>query len=247
MQRRAAEDLKKLVTDALVERGFLYEGAKAFATPRRLALPVAGLPARAPDLREEQKGPRVGAPQAAIEGFLQGAGLTASIRPRPSSDPKKGEFYVAVIEKPGRADAGRAGRDPAARSSDFPWPKSMRWGAASAQAGRLALGAAAALHHRDLRPRDRDARGRAVRGRRDRGRRRPPTATASWRPTRSRCAASTTTSQRSGARQGRARHRPPQGHHPCTMPATSPSRRASSSSRTKACSRRSPASSNGRW
>ncbi len=65
MQRRAAEDLRKLVTDALVERGFLYEGAKAFATPRRLALHVAGLPARGQDVREERKGPRVGAPEGA--------------------------------------------------------------------------------------------------------------------------------------------------------------------------------------
>src|SRR3712207_5641854 len=74
MQRRAAEDLKKLVTDALVERGFLYEGAKAFATPRRLALHIAGLPVKGQDVREERKGPRVGAPDAALQGFLKGAG-----------------------------------------------------------------------------------------------------------------------------------------------------------------------------
>src|SRR3569833_388988 len=76
MQRRAAEDLRKLVTDALVERGCLYEGAKAFATPRRLALHVASLPARQPDLREEKKGPRVGAPDAAVQGCLKRAGLS---------------------------------------------------------------------------------------------------------------------------------------------------------------------------
>src|ERR671928_249605 len=75
MQRRAAEDLKKLVTDALVERGFLYEGAKAFATPRRLALHVAGLPAKGQDVREERRGPRVGAPDKAVEGLLKSAGL----------------------------------------------------------------------------------------------------------------------------------------------------------------------------
>ena len=71
MQRRAAEDLKKLVTDALVERGFLYEGAKAFATPRRLALHIAGLPVKGQDVREERKGPRVGAPEARDPGLFE--------------------------------------------------------------------------------------------------------------------------------------------------------------------------------
>src|SRR5919198_4856217 len=75
MQARAAEDLRKLVTDRLVEAGLLYEGAKAFVTPRRLALAVQGLPVRQPDLREEKKRPRVGAPQSAIHGFLKNAGL----------------------------------------------------------------------------------------------------------------------------------------------------------------------------
>src|SRR6185437_10700917 len=74
-QRRAAEDLKKAVTDAIVEAGLLYEGARAFVTPRRLALTVAGRPARSPDVKEEKKGPRVGAPQAAIDGFVKSAGL----------------------------------------------------------------------------------------------------------------------------------------------------------------------------
>src|SRR5579871_2473898 len=77
MQRRAADDLRKLVTDALVEAGFPYEGARAFATPRRLALTVHGLPKRSPDMREEKRGPRVGAPQGAIDGFLKSAGLTS--------------------------------------------------------------------------------------------------------------------------------------------------------------------------
>src|SRR6476659_1896009 len=103
MQRRAAEDLKKLVTDALVERGCLYEGAQAFATPRRLTLHVVGLPARQPDLREEKKGPRVGAPEQALQGFLKSAGLADISQAHVQSDPKKGEFYVAVVEKPGRS------------------------------------------------------------------------------------------------------------------------------------------------
>src|SRR5262245_34049243 len=102
MQPRAAEDLKKLVTDKLIEAGLVYEGAKAFATPRRLALAVHGVPAKQPDLKEEKKGPRVGAPEAAIAGFLKGAGLTSLDQARIEKDPKKGEFYVAVVEKKGR-------------------------------------------------------------------------------------------------------------------------------------------------
>src|SRR3712207_5658881 len=98
MQRRAAEDLKKLVTEALVERGFLYEGAKAFATPRRLALHVAGLPIRGKDVREERKGPRVSAPEAAVQGFLKSAGLNSLDQATIQTDPKKGAFYVALIE-----------------------------------------------------------------------------------------------------------------------------------------------------
>src|SRR5436190_20204014 len=77
MQARAAEDLKKLVTDRLVAAGLLYEGARSFATPRRLALAVSGVPARQPDAREEKKGPRVGAPEGAIKGFLKAAGLAS--------------------------------------------------------------------------------------------------------------------------------------------------------------------------
>ena len=137
MQRRAAEDLKKLVTDALVERGFLYEGAQAFATPRRLALAVMGLPVKGQDVREERKGPRVGSPDAAIQGFLKGAGLASIDQARIESDPKKGEFYVAVIEKPGRATTDVLAEVLPQIIRNFPWPKSMRWGAASAEAGSL--------------------------------------------------------------------------------------------------------------
>jgi glycyl-tRNA synthetase beta chain len=137
MQRRAAEDLKKLVTDALVERGFLYEGAKAFATPRRLALHVAGLPVKGQDVREERKGPRVGSPDAAIQGFLKGAGLSSIEQAKIESDPKKGEFYVALIEKPGRSTPDMLAEILPAIVKNFPWPKSMRWGAASKEPGSL--------------------------------------------------------------------------------------------------------------
>jgi len=103
MQRRAAEDLKALVTNALVDAGVTYEGAKAFWTPRRLALHVAGLLAGSRPVTEERKGPRVGAPDKAIEGFLRGAGLSSIDQAEIVSDPKKGDFYVAHIQKPGRA------------------------------------------------------------------------------------------------------------------------------------------------
>ncbi|WP_230530661.1 glycine--tRNA ligase subunit beta [Microvirga roseola] len=137
MQRCAAEDLKKLVTDALVERGFLYEGAQAFATPRRLALNIVGLPVKGEDVREERKGPRVGSPDAAVQGFLKGAGLASIDQAKIESDPKKGEFYVAVIEKPGRATQDVLAEILPAIVKSFPWPKSMRWGAASKEPGSL--------------------------------------------------------------------------------------------------------------
>ena len=136
MQRRAAEDLQKLVTQALVDAGLVYEGAKAFATPRRLALTVHGLPARSPDQREERKGPRVGAPEKAVEGFLKSAGLSSIDQATVQAD-KKGDFYVAVIEKPGRAAPEVIAEVLPNILRTFPWPKSMRWGARSAEPGSL--------------------------------------------------------------------------------------------------------------
>ncbi|MDB5622276.1 MAG: glycine--tRNA ligase subunit beta, partial [Devosia sp.] len=128
LQRRAAEDLRKAVTSALVDAGLVYEGARAFVTPRRLALTVSGIPARSPDTHEDKKGPKVGAPQAAIDGFLRSAGLSSIERAKIESDPKKGDFYVAHIHKPG-ADASQilAALLPKI-IADFSWAKSMRWG-----------------------------------------------------------------------------------------------------------------------
>jgi glycyl-tRNA synthetase beta chain len=136
MQARAAEDLKKLVTDKLVEAGLTYEGAKAFATPRRLTLAVAGVPVRQPDVKEERKGPRVGAPQNAIAGFLKSAGL-ASIEQAKVQEDKRGNFYVATIEKPGRPAIEVIAEIVPEVAKSFPWPKAMRWGAASAEPGAL--------------------------------------------------------------------------------------------------------------
>jgi glycyl-tRNA synthetase beta chain len=131
MQTQAAEDLRKLVTNALVERGLLYEGAASFATPRRLALHVAGLPARQPDTREEKKGPRVGAPEAAVQGFLKSAGLASLDQATIQKDPKKGDFYVAVIERPGAQTIDILAEIIPQTIRNFPWPKSMCWGADS--------------------------------------------------------------------------------------------------------------------
>jgi glycyl-tRNA synthetase beta chain len=128
MQRKAAEDLKKAVTNALVDAGLVYEGAKAFVTPRRLALTVTGLPARSPDTREERKGPRVGSPQPAIDGFLKAAGLASIDQAKVESDPKKGEFYVAHIEKKGAEATEILATLLPKVITGFDWPKSMQWG-----------------------------------------------------------------------------------------------------------------------
>ncbi len=136
MQARAADDLKKMVTDRLVAAGLTYEGAKAFATPRRLALTVQGVPSRAPDLKEERKGPKVGAPEQAIAGFLRAAGLTSIDQATVQAD-KKGDFYVAITEKEGKPALDLLAVMIPEIVRGFPWPKSMRWGAQSAKAGSL--------------------------------------------------------------------------------------------------------------
>ena len=137
MQAKAADDLRRMVTDKLVAEGLVYEGAKAFATPRRLALTVHGIPARQADLKEERKGPRVGGPEAAIAGFLKAAGLSSLDEAQIQRDPKKGDFYVALIEKPGRATLDVLAEILPVIIRTFPWPKSMRWGARSARPGAL--------------------------------------------------------------------------------------------------------------
>lgn len=137
MQRKAARDLKKLATDALVEAGLTYEGAREYWTPRRLTLDIRGLNARSSDVREDIKGPATSAPEQAIQGFLRKAGLASISEAHVHSDPKKGDFYVAHIVKPGRpADEIIAEVMPGI-IRNFPWPKSMRSGAASAKPGAL--------------------------------------------------------------------------------------------------------------
>src|SRR6202022_793766 len=137
MQAKAADDLRRMVTDKLVAEGLVYEGAKAFATPRRLTLTVHGIPARQSDLKEERKGPRVGGPDAAIQGFLKATGLASLDEAKIQRDPKKGDFYIALIEKPGRATIDVLAEILPVIIRSFPWPKSMRWGARSAKSGSL--------------------------------------------------------------------------------------------------------------
>ena len=137
MQAKAADDLRRMVTDKLVAEGLVYEGAKAFATPRRLALTVHGIPTRQSDLKEERRGPRVGGPDAAIQGFLKATGLARIEDAKIQTDPKKGDFYIALIEKPGRATIDLLAEILPVIIRTFPWPKSMRWGARSAKSGSL--------------------------------------------------------------------------------------------------------------
>ncbi|MDO6796833.1 glycine--tRNA ligase subunit beta [Shimia thalassica] len=126
MQARAAEDLKKRVTDGLVTAGLTYAGAHGFSTPRRLTLAMEGLLAESPTVREERKGPKVGAPDKAIEGFLRGAGV--SREDLEERETPKGAVYFATIEKPGRPAAEIVAEVLEDTIRNFPWPKSMRWG-----------------------------------------------------------------------------------------------------------------------
>jgi glycyl-tRNA synthetase beta chain len=126
MQAKAAEDLKSLITNALVDAGLVYEGAQAHATPRRLVLSVEGLAARTKDVKEERKGPRIDAPDQAIQGFLKSTGL--KLADLTVQDDKKGKFYIASISKPGRATEAVIAEIVPDMIRKFPWPKSMRWG-----------------------------------------------------------------------------------------------------------------------
>jgi len=129
MQAKAAADLQKLVTDGLVDAGLTYAGAGAFCTPRRLALSIEGLSAESPDTREERKGPKVSAPDGAIDGFCRGAGVSRDALE--ARDTGKGEVYFAVIQKPGRKAADIIAEVLEGAIRNFPWPKSMRWGTGS--------------------------------------------------------------------------------------------------------------------
>src|SRR5258707_8493599 len=136
MQAKAADDLRRMVTDKLVAEGLVYEGAKAFATPRRLALTVHGIPARQSDLKTERRGPKIGAPDAAVQGFLKATGLKSLDEANIQRDPK-GDFYIALIEKPGRATLDNLADILPVIERTFRWPKSKLCGTGSTKPGAL--------------------------------------------------------------------------------------------------------------
>ena len=129
MQNKACEDLNNIVTNALVEAGLTYKSSKSLSTPRRLCLMIEGLINKSPDTREERKGPRVDAPEQALNGFLRGVGLT--IDQLEVRDDKKGKTYFAIIEKEGRFASEIVSEVINDAVNNFPWPKSMRWGSKS--------------------------------------------------------------------------------------------------------------------
>jgi len=128
MQAKAEADLGKALGEALKAAGLSYETLKTVSGPRRLTVAVDGLPEKSADVREERKGPKVGAPEKAVAGFLRGAGLSSIDEAEIKSDPKKGEFYVAIMEKPGRAASDIIAEAVPEIVRGFHWPKSMRWG-----------------------------------------------------------------------------------------------------------------------
>jgi glycyl-tRNA synthetase beta chain len=129
MQGGGARELERIVVGALSDRGLLFEGVKSFFGPRRLTLAIAGLPAKQPDITEERKGPRVGAPEKAIDGFLRSAGVTLDQCVKQSDT--KGEFYIAVLRRAGRPTEDVLTELIPAALEQMSWPKSMRWTAGS--------------------------------------------------------------------------------------------------------------------
>ena len=218
MQAKAADDLRRMVTDKLVAEGLVYEGAKAFATPRRLALTVHGIPARQPDLKTERRGPKIGAPDAAVQGFLKATGLKSLDEAKIQRDPK-GRFLHRADRKARPRRDRRARRDSAGHRPHLPLAEIDALGRTFGQIRLALLGAAAAFDHRDLRAGDRRARRREIFRRRHRGRAdhlRPPLHGAGCdlgAPLRG---------LRSQAEGGESRARPAgaQGHHPRRRQAT---------------------------
>jgi glycyl-tRNA synthetase beta chain len=127
LQTRAADDLRRLMVDGLKARGLEVGEAKSFATPRRLALVIEDVPKKSPAVSDERKGPRVGAPEQAVQGFLKGAGLKSVSEAQIVKDEKKGDYYVAKIEKPGRPAPEIVAEVLRETILGFPWPKTMRF------------------------------------------------------------------------------------------------------------------------
>ncbi|MEQ8300396.1 MAG: glycine--tRNA ligase subunit beta [Hyphomonas sp.] len=128
MQAKAEADLGKVLGDALTGAGLAFDALETASGPRRLSVNVTGLPVKSADVSEERKGPKVGSPDQAIAGFLKGAGLTSIDQAEIRMDPKKGDFYVAMLDRPGRLTADVVAEAVPAIIRSFHWPKSMRWG-----------------------------------------------------------------------------------------------------------------------
>src|ERR1700761_986764 len=126
MQARATADLAQMIGEGLSKQGLVFKAPQTFVTPRRLALVIEDLPEATPDISEERRGPRVGSPEQALDGFLKGAGVT--LDQCEQRDTGKGIFYFAVIAKAGRPTAEVLEEVIPAVLATFPWPKSMRWG-----------------------------------------------------------------------------------------------------------------------
>lgn len=133
MQSRAADDLKRLVTKSLTDAGLSTGETRCFSTPQRLALVIDDVPSESPARSEERKGPRVGAPEKALAGFLKATGLETIDQAEVVSDPKKGDYYLARIDRPGRSAQEIIAESLVQVVNNFPWPKSMRWGTATFQ------------------------------------------------------------------------------------------------------------------
>ncbi|WP_208435117.1 glycine--tRNA ligase subunit beta [Bartonella phoceensis] len=137
MQRKAAADLKKSVTDQLIDVGLTYKAAREYWTPRRLTLDIRGLSIRSKDIHEERRGPSTKSPQHVIDGFLRSTGLSNISEAHIAHDSKKGDFYIAKIIKKGRKAEEIIADILPNIIRNFPWPKSMRWGKDSAKSGAL--------------------------------------------------------------------------------------------------------------
>ena len=127
MQQRAGADLSKALVDGLKKAGLTVDGEHCYTGPRRLVF-TADIPLRSPDISEERKGPRVGSPEQALAGFMRGAGISDISQAQIRTDPKKGDFYVAVIEKSGEDSAKTITQLIPDIMNNFPWPKSMKSG-----------------------------------------------------------------------------------------------------------------------
>ena len=128
MQAKAEADLREALVKGLGEAGVEHGAVTSLSGPRRLAVAIDGLPPKSADVQEEKKGPKTDAPEKAIEGFLRGAGLASIDEAEVRSDPKKGDFYVAVREIPGRPLEDILAELVPDIVRGFHWPKSMRWG-----------------------------------------------------------------------------------------------------------------------